>query len=70
MYKDKRSVSKVEKMDKKTWKFTRIENGEPISYTLSKMEEARWLYKEDNKEYELMKCTEDEIKRWKADLGS
>jgi hypothetical protein len=34
------------------------------------MEGARWLYKEDNKEYELMKCTEDEIKRWKADLGS
>lgn len=66
LYKDRREVLEVSPTSEQTgWRFVRLESGRQISYTMTPQGQNRWLYKEGDKEYLLIKCSDQEVADWK-----
>jgi hypothetical protein len=67
IYKDKRKIISVLKLLKdnklKGWEFTRIENEKKITFSIVKDQEY-WYFREAKKEYQLIKESESDYKKW------
>lgn len=65
-YKEPRPMKEVIPHEDQGWKFIREESNAEISFTLKKEGDV-WIYRENEKVYQLVKNSPEEVNRWKQD---